>query len=133
MAFDPYCRLYIHSEKEFTAILGESARLLNGVADGSSVDSGGGYLMLKINDDFDEASFRSEKRFVFAKYTAELEGVGAEVNEESFIRSTCKLITGLRNFGVMVSASCDFEDQIVEYTGWNWTDGGRDHPPVGEG
>jgi len=46
-------------------------------------------------------------------------------NEDDFNGSLSKLVIWLRLRFNFVVASCDFEDYIVEVTGWNWT---SEHP-----
>lgn len=130
MSFDPYCRLYLHTISDRSELLAKCGQLINGSMSGCSIESPLFLFDLRENDDFDEGRFNIEKRFVFARYTAEVEGTESDVDKDIFIRGVCELISGLRASGVQVVASCEFEDQIAEQTGWNWTESSREHPPV---
>ncbi|MCH2075245.1 MAG: hypothetical protein MK130_10430 [Puniceicoccaceae bacterium] len=128
MSFDPYCRLYLQSPLEKAELLKQCAHSVGGTVSGSVLENELLVFDLKSNDDFDEDRFTAENRFVFAKYTAEIEGIDFEVSEDDFIDTLCKLIVALRASGILVSASCDFEETVVEKTGWNWTESSPHHP-----
>jgi hypothetical protein len=119
MTFDPYCRLYLHTTVDLSELLARCGRLSDGSVSSCSTETPVFSLDLKENDDFDEGRFNSEKRFVFARYTAEVSGTESDIDEHVFVRAVCGLISGLRTSGVQVVASCEFEDQVVEQTGWN--------------
>ncbi|MEM7790420.1 MAG: hypothetical protein AAF546_03370 [Verrucomicrobiota bacterium] len=130
MSFEPYCRLYFQANVELSELLSKCAELLNGSLNGRTVQNALLYLTAKENDDFDEGRFRLEKRFVFARYTAELEGLDLDVDEDKFVQVVCDLVSSLRDYGIQVAASCEFEDRVIEKTGWNWSESSPDHPDV---
>jgi len=57
-----------------------------------------------------------------SRYYAEL-GVDpdADVSEEKFKSCVSNLIVWLRARTECVIASCEFEDYVIQTTGWNWT------------
>jgi len=76
------------------------------------------------NDDYingAEMAFPSrlvERSRYYAEIDSDPEGVA---DEASFNKSISDLIVWLRQKYDFVVASCDFEDYIIETTGWNWT------------
>jgi|GEM_PF-4332749 len=156
MSFDPYCRLFLHADVSHSELMSHCRSLLGGFASGRRLTTPLLDVYLKESENFDEERFKVEKRFVFARYTAEVDArctpeqlstryttgsdtrytadpdpVEPDVDENAFVDCVCQLISGLRRLGVLVVASCDFEEKVIEKTGWNWTFSSREHPPVG--
>lgn len=83
---------------------------------------------LFVNDNhIDGASITSSTYPVDrSRYYVEIDSDPADVGSEGdFNRSVSELVIWLRLKCDFVVASCDFEDYIVEVTGWNWT---PEHP-----
>jgi hypothetical protein len=51
-------------------------------------------------------------------------------NITDFQLKTAHLIKKIRESGVTLTASCDFEDLIISETGWNWTEESPEPPIV---
>ena len=116
----PYCRLYIDM--------------------GSSREAVRTALKAKISEHFGprEVFARLAKNRAYARshpgavpydpvtasrWTAEVDAEDASVEAfETFQSGLCIVIRELRAEGLIITASCDFEDRIAAETGWNWTE-----------
>ena len=132
MCFDLYCRLYIQSDVTKAELSDVFVRCANGAIESATIEPAP-FLRANIRDnkDYDIERFNAEKRFVFARYTVELEPLEETTTDSAtYIDHVCTLVSCLRESGALVSASCEYEDVIWQKTGWNWREDCRDHPPI---
>jgi len=114
-----YCKIYIDSNADKAAM---DSLLDEGVA----LFFGGGVVECDV--------FRNEVYFSNAasesltypidrsRYYVEIDtDSDVMVTEDAFRLGVWKMIVWLRERAIFVVASCDFEDYVVEITGWNWT------------
>jgi len=131
MSFELYCRLYIQSELSKEELKDLFATFLNGTMSGFSVANSSLLADVRENCHYNSQRLHDEQRFVFSRYTAEVEPLESEcVDSDVYIECVCDLISKLRRSGVLVTASCEFEEIVSEKTGWNWTETSREHPPT---
>lgn len=64
-----------------------------------------------------------------SQWTAEVDAEDTSTEaRETFQSGLCSVIRELRKAGLIVTASCDFEDRIAAETGWNWTEAHPEPP-----
>ena len=133
---DLYCRLYIqsnHSEDELNDII---ANIIGGKKQMFSIVNDVMIIDVRKNDYFETNRSDEEEGFVNSRNTAEIFPVRDErvfeetlldpVDEEgvedkdTFLEGVFHLIMELRKHAIVVAA-CEYEDLIVERTGWNWS------------
>ena len=130
MALDLYCRLYIQSDLSMEDLERLFATCAQGKPNNFSVSSSLLFVTIRNNDSYDIERFRTEERFVFARFTAEVEPLVETTDSDAYIDQLCNVICSLRNKGLLVTASCEFEDVISQKTGWNWSADQRQQPPI---
>ncbi len=114
-----YCKLYIDDEmaiEELQRLADKGVEFFfNSTSADAVVFANENYLTKKGGDYSTDPVYRS-------KYYVEIENEpGEDFERESFVAGTAGLVQWLRGYCEYVVASCDFEEDIVEKTGWNWT------------
>ncbi|WP_159674595.1 hypothetical protein [Andreprevotia sp. IGB-42] len=120
---DEYCKLYIdtsfdHDEMESIFALGfKECISIPGVE----------FSLLENDKHIEDVEITSSTHPVDrARYYAEIDSDPADaIRKDDFNLSISDLVIWLRLRCDFVVAACDFEDYIVEVTGWNWT---TEHP-----
>jgi len=131
MPLDLYCRLYVQCDLTKSELRDVFAASVGGQIAGFSVESSFLRARIRDNKDYDIERFNSERRFVFSRYTVEVEPLEeTTINANVYIDHVCSLVSDLRKAGALVSVSCEYEDVILQKTGWNWREDCRDHPPI---
>ena len=132
--FEFYCRLYVHSEKDIVELRESVVEILNGVRELSSIETNVMHLKLVKWEGFNAEKIKDEEGFLYYRYTAEVNPIHEiyvdrrEVDQVEYCDSVCGLIKRLRERGALVVAACDFDDLVVEKTGWNWSESTPVHP-----
>lgn len=118
-----FCELYIDTD--------ESGQELEDAVNQAVRDAFGNLSIEVItyrNEDF-EPSARQRSPYSAiecSRYCAEVAARGTPIDRaDEFQSGTAALVRVLREGGRFVSASCDFEEVIVDLTGWSWS---RDKP-----
>ncbi|WP_159978117.1 hypothetical protein [Roseobacter cerasinus] len=83
---------------------------------------------LEISLDHNPSHLESLGGFLFWPYGAYLEPTSDAISERQYIASVSALIADLRKRNLRVVASCDFEKEVSQITGWNWSEGSPIHP-----
>lgn len=121
---DPYfCKLYVDTDEEILELQGLLKNLEFDIFNEFSIE-----IIVYRNEDFKEMA-RGLVPYSFiecSRYYVEV-GTLKEVPEciLGFQSAVATLVSSLRNEKRFITVSCDFEDIIVNETGWNWT---RDTP-----
>jgi len=129
-----FCRLYILSEDALDVVQSRAASIFGVEHDHFEMRST--YLSASImkNEDFSEDKLAEHGGFVFYPYTAEVDPVDQivpdtqKVDAHEFLDDLSRLIVELRSAGYSVVASCSYEEEIAEKTGWNWSVSTPNHP-----
>lgn len=118
-----YCKLYIDTSENIDELDAELTRLCNSAFQGFAVEA-----PVYRNGNFD-VSARELSPYEFiesSQYYAEVGTIEtAPAQLARFQSGVVVLVSNLREGGRFVTASCDFEELIIEETGWNWT---KDQP-----
>ncbi|MEM6622906.1 MAG: hypothetical protein AAF674_11805 [Pseudomonadota bacterium] len=131
---DLYCRLYINSPGDLDELRSTLAGLIEGKVAGRNVLNAMIDFHVVGNDTFDPKRSQHDDGFTNYPYTAEVEASYGLLDNPSatgvvaFIDILCQAIVGLRSVRMQVVASCAYEDEISEKTGWNWTEKTPKHP-----
>jgi hypothetical protein len=134
VSFDLYCRLYMHGVNDEDLLRRMIAEQIEGVVSGASVANGIIYCRVFASDSFDLSKVNEDRGFLYYQYTAEVSPLDeiydecAEVSTDAYLEMLTGLICHLRGSGVKVVAACEFDEHIVQATGWNWTDNSPHHP-----
>ena len=138
MITELYCRLYVNSVSDEATLLQKIAKYIGGNVAMRSVSDAIMHIRLSKNDTYLPNSISNRDEFVQYPYTAEVHP-SHEIFEHiepvepgTYIDLVCEIITKLRQSGDLVVASCDYEDLIVEKTGWNWSEKTPRHPPFSQ-
>ena len=116
-----YCKLYIDSPGDIRAVGAIVEDLwLKIFSEDHDV-----FYSLHKNENYSDAE---EKNLVSSpvkrsKFYMEIDAPD-EMEGDKFKGAVALLIVGLRRDVDYVVASCEFEDYIVDVTGWNWVQGG---------
>ncbi|MDK2767813.1 MAG: hypothetical protein KYX69_08850 [Sphingomonas sp.] len=115
----PYCRLYIDtraSDDDVQALLDQStSKEFDGLRVWADNFKNDAYLA--------EQSARKPYHPIEAsRWTAEVDAEDSDPeSHERFQAGVVAMIRSLRACGMIVTASCDFEDRVASETGWNWS------------
>ena len=114
-----YCKIYIDSSADkatMDSLLGEGVALFFG--------RGAVQWDVFRNEVFfsnatpESMTYPVDRSRYYVEIDAESDAIGSE---DAFRFGISKMIIWLRERAKFVVASCDFEDYVVEITGWNWT------------
>lgn len=122
----PYCRLYIdtHHAREVVQVLLE-AKVSEHFGD---LDV---YAPVFKNHGYSPKRQRagSYDPIEASRWTSEVDTEdGSTEAFEAFQSGLCGVIKELRKAGLIVTASCDFEDRVAAETGWNWSEANPEPP-----
>lgn len=114
-----FCKLYIDTDEQIAEFLDVLNKSKFSIFNGVPVE-----VLTYRNEDFKAAS-RKLAPYDFiecSRYYVDV-GVVREISEQilDFQYGVARLVSNLRDGRRFVIASCDFEDVIIEKTGWNWT------------
>jgi len=122
----PFCRLYIDTSRPRDAI----GRLLDDL-----LRAGPGepriHASVSRNDGHapDRARSAVYDPILASAWTAELDAEATDpAGHDAFRARVVAAIAGARARGMIVTASCDFEERVAAETGWNWS-AGTPEPP----
>ena len=113
-----YCKLYIDVENDIEEL---QAR----IDDNVQIFFEPGFVDVvvfrnehyQIRSDIDSSTYPADR----PRYHAEIAAASdRELEKPTFESAIAQLVTWLRTECEYVVASCEFENQIVEQTGWNW-------------
>lgn len=120
----PYCRLYIDTRETREVV----QALLNAKVSGrfrplevfATVFKNHGYAQVRATP-YDPIGA--------SQWTADVDAEDTSTEAfETFRSGLCGVIRELRKVGLIVTASCDFEEQVAAETGWNWTEAHPEPP-----
>lgn len=132
--FEFNCRLFIHSEKDIQELRKSLSDALCGAVVGSSIETDCMHVKLSKWDGFDNKKIRDYKGFLCYRYSAEVDAIHEiygdkpQASPEEFCEQLCGLIKYLRENGELVVVASDFDELVVEKTGWNWSESTPEHP-----
>lgn len=110
---DLYCKIYVNSEQDRSALLRQVAALCLGAVTGRTVSSTELVIDISRNEDSDPVRADASDGFVYFPYYMDVlpaNGVGRTI----YIAAIRKLILGLRQMAGDTVAACDFEDELGE-------------------
>lgn len=122
----PYCRLYIDTNESRDAVQKRLDSLVTSkfgqIQVLAAVSKNHGYTPAR----------RTSKPYdpiEASQWTAELDAEDCSSRTfEAFEAGISAMIMALREGGLVVTASCDFEDRVAVETGWNWTSASPEPP-----
>ncbi|MEW8693150.1 MAG: hypothetical protein AB2535_19120 [Candidatus Thiodiazotropha endolucinida] len=132
--FEFNCRLFVHSKKDIQQLRESIVGISSGIIIGSSIETDYMHIKLSKWNGFDPDRINEHRGFLHYKYSAEIDSISdfyenkGPVNPEVFCEQLCNIIKELREQGDLVVASSDYEDVVVEKTGWNWSESTPVHP-----
>ena len=115
----PFCRLYIDTTEAREAVQRLLDRLLRPGPAGPRV-----LVSVSRNDGYEPGRARDAAYDPIAAsaWTAELDTeLPPSGDHEAFRAWVVAVIGQVRAGGMIVTASCDFEDRVAAETGWNWS------------
>lgn len=134
-----YCGLYVNSAESREALRSQIAEAVGGKMYLCRVYNEHIDLELVKNEVHDPQRMGEHAGFLYYPHRAEIlpkaddhEEIDAE-DQAIYKDMLVRVIIALRKSGAQVVAACDFEDLIVERTGWNWSETTPHHPPVADG
>ncbi|WP_379151051.1 1,4-dihydroxy-6-naphthoate synthase [Paenibacillus sp. sgz5001063] len=117
--FDPFCKIFLDTDFDRTAVLASVRENIGGVLEQSSITNDICNLDLLRNDDFHEHKRNeSPDGFLFSRYLIEIEP-NEDVGTETYIATLSRLLEGLWRMGYKAVASCDFEELLPNMGGYN--------------
>ena len=116
-----YCRLYLDTGLD----LAETRRRLEDEVQRTFPDLIV-HAVASRNEGFEPSGGGAYDPIAASRWTVEID---SEIDPfDVFQAGVCRLIENLRTDGMIVTASCDFEDRVTAETGWNWTVSSPDPP-----
>lgn len=126
---DLSCRLYVDCGLEHEAGLSWILRALGVAENGAVATLGDVDISLNYQKRFDRTPSSPEwLDWPSLVWLEPADKAQATVEAEAWIAQVCAIITTLRNAGAKVVAACDFEDEVVRQTGWNWSETNPNQP-----
>ncbi len=117
MSDDLYCKLYLACDDPWS----EANAIVADEATGAFVQLAGSTVVYR-NEGFRLHRLGAYDCIEDARYYVEVDADEEPPERRAdFISAVVSLVTSLRARGWIVTVSSDFEDEIVERTGWNWT------------
>lgn len=125
MSRELYCRLYLTCPDDLArvdaALAAEAAAAFDGLAHDALLRRNTGYEPGRREGDYD--------CIADAPYTVELDADGEPASRyDDFVSATADLVVRLRKRGWIVTVSSYFEEEIIDRTGWNWTESAPNPP-----
>lgn len=127
---DLTCRLYVDGSANLEELATLLLQIVDGKRVGRTISTSSFEIDLEKSEDFDPIRSNEVDGFLFWSMGAYLEPLSNSISEKSYIVAVSTLIKEMRERGLRVVASCDFEDDIAQLTGWNWSEKTPFHPTL---
>ncbi|WGM48238.1 hypothetical protein KOAAANKH_03134 [Brevundimonas sp. NIBR10] len=114
MSSDPYCKVYLTGPKREASRTAMQAALITAVGgrfENRTLRTDGLLIDLITNTDG-----RGETDFIGWPFYLEITAEAGHADAEPFVASIRRLLGGLRGQAIQVVPSCDFEDQLQEFS-----------------
>ena len=118
---EQYCKIYIDYPKSGDELTLFIHQLVNGKRDHSSIYTDKLWIIVNSNDAFmDGKIFEEEDNFLYSKFFLDIESVNDEISDTDFKETTSVLLEKLWESEMKAVASCDFEEELPRFGGYNY-------------